>query len=442
VIRRLLDRVRARPLAHQYAWVGVGNVVTAVTSFVGVVVLARVLDSDEFGRVVFAQAALSLTFTILDPRFDESIVRYVPMVQSRGGPRTGTWLYERAVLLDVGVGYVLTAVAVALIALGAIPLGGSADETFFLLATVWFGGMSALGSAAAGYQITDGLQRYGAIQSAVAFTTTALGLVGLAIGGATGFMALSAATAAVTTLVACGLAARRVRATFGPPEPAAFEDLPGITGFAVKSSLSSSALIGTDRLPLTIIGVLGQPDTLAALRVAQSPARLTAMAFSPLPSVLYPVLTRDAVEGRPEAIRRRIVRWTAGVVPLVAAALVVAWFAVPFLVELLFGSEYEDAGTAAWFLTAAALLRGLVAWSKVLPLALGKPGVRLIVASLDVVLIGAATWIAAESGGLDAIGAAQLGVAAVVVVAWAAVGAWLTGRQERSRTARRSSSSR
>lgn len=422
-----LDRLRGRRLAREYAWVTVGNVTTAVASFVGVVVLARVLDADEFGRVVFAQATMSLFFTLLDPRFDESIVRYVPLIQERSGESAGTWLYERALGLDLVVGYAITAVAVALLASAAIPLGGSADPTLFLLATAQFGSMTALGSAAAGYQVTGGLPRYGAIQSAIALSTTCLGLIGLAVAGAPGFMALSAVSAAITTVVACWLSVRRVRRTFGPAAAASFDDLPGITGFAIKSSLSSSALLGTDRLPLTIIGIMGQPDTLAALRVAQSPARLTAMAFSPLPSVLYPVLTRDSVQGRPAEIRRRILRWTVGVVPIVAAALVVGWFAVPVLVESLFGSKFEHAGRAAWLLTAAALLRGLVAWSKVLPLAVGRAGIRLVVASLDAVMLGVATWLAASSGGLTAIAGSQLAVAGVIVVIYAGVGIALTG---------------
>jgi O-antigen/teichoic acid export membrane protein len=430
---RVRHRLRGRPLAQQYAWVTVGNVATAVMSFVAVVVLARVLEAGEFGRLVFAQATMSLVFTILDPRFDEAIVRYVPVIQQRSGERAGSWLYERALALDVVSGYAFTLVGVALLALGAVPLGGTANSTFFLLATIQFGSMTALGSAAAGYQVTGGLARYGVIQSAIALATTCLGLIGLAVAGANGFMAATAAAAGVTTLAACWLATRRVRATFGPPAASTFKDLPGITGFAVKSSLSSSALFGTDRLPLTIIGILGQPDTLASLRVAQSPARLTAMAFSPLPSVLYPVLTRDSVQGREAEIRRRIVRWTISVVPVVAAALVVGWFAVPVLVELLFGSKFEDAGTAAFLLTAAALLRGLVAWSKVLPLAVGRAGIRLIVASLDAVMIGVATWLAASNGGLEAIATAQLAVAAVIVAIYVGVGLALTGGPRRRR---------
>lgn len=426
MLRRALHLLSGRRLAQQYAWVTVGNIVTAITSFVGVVVLARVLDADEFGKVVFAQATMSLVFTLLDPRLEDAIVRYVPLIQERRGPRAGAWLFERALGLDLVAGYAFTAVAVALLASAAIPLSGSADPSLFLLATAQFGSMTALGSAAAGYQVTGGLSRYGAIQSAIALSSTCLGLTGLVIAGASGFLALSAVSAAGTTIVACWLSARRVRREFGAPSGGSFDDLPGIVGFTVKSSLSSSALLGTDRLPLTIVGLLGQPGTLASLRVAQSPARLTAMAFSALPSVLYPVLTKDAVQGLPAEIRRRIMRWTVGVVPLVLAALVVAWFAVPVLVHALFGSKFADAGRAAWLLTAAALLRGLVAWSKVLPLAVGRAGIRLVVASLDAVMLGVATWLAASSDGLNAIAGSQLAIAGVIVAVHAAVAIVLT----------------
>jgi O-antigen/teichoic acid export membrane protein len=93
---------------------------------------------------------------------------------------------------------------------------------------------------------------------------------------------------------------------------------------------------------------------------------------------------------------------------------------MPAAITVAFGQPYREASTTATVLLAAGLIRGTVAWSKTLPLALGDASRRLVVSLLDVTGLIAAAALLADT-------ANALGVAiAYVAVALAASAYWLS----------------
>ena len=409
----------------QFASITAANVVAAVLSFASLAVLARTLATAEFARVVFAQATMQTLFIVLDPRVDDSVVRYTPFVERQVGRGAATSLFRRSLLLDYAVGYAAGAVVAAVIASGVVPLGATGDRTFFALAAAQLGSQAALGTASSGFQITQGLARWGPIQIVLSLVITAFALVGLFVGGATGFLALSAVGAATTTAAASLLALTRVRKRFGPAHRVRLRKLPDFVRFTVKASLATSLAVGVDYVPVMILGFLGRTRLVADYRVAQAPGRLTLIAFSPAPAILYPLLSADAAEGRLDRIRTRVFRWSGALFLLAVPAAAVAWFVVPFFVETLFGGKFHGARLAASLLTLAALVRGTVAWSKVFPLALGKAGLRLAVVAVECTLFAVSTWLFAGHG-LNAVAGSHLGVAAIVVALYVAIALVLT----------------
>jgi O-antigen/teichoic acid export membrane protein len=129
------------------------------------------------------------------------------------------------------------------------------------------------------------------------------------------------------------------------------------------------------------------------------------------------MLSRDAAASELSRIRSRILSWTALLSLLALIGGVVTWFLIPVLLPLLFGSRYSAVAKAAWILTCAALLRGSVVWAKVLPLALGRSGLKLIVTITDAALVTSAAWWGATRG-LQAIAWSQLGAAILYVGIW------------------------
>jgi O-antigen/teichoic acid export membrane protein len=165
---------------------------------------------------------------------------------------------------------------------------------------------------------------------------------------------------------------------------------------------------------------------LAEFRVGLAPAKLTATAFSPLPTIYFPLLSREAANDEYEKIRARVLGWTRAAIPIAFALGAIAWVTLPTVLSVVFGSKFSSSVPLARFLVLAALARGSVAWSKVLALAVGKPWVNLLVTMFDAVFLLSATWLALQAGA-EAVALAHFAVAVIVSIVWIRFAASLRG---------------
>jgi O-antigen/teichoic acid export membrane protein len=395
----------------------------AGTSFIVFVLLARTLSVGELGQVVFAQSLVGLVFALADPRIEDTVIRYVPQIARQYGGESASRFFRRALGIDCGVG--VGAAAVVLLAVGChvVERTSRIDPRFLVLSALLAGTQAALGTATAGFAVTDRLSRLGGFR-AIAATLSALILIPATIaGGAVGYLAAAAVVAAVTTVIAVALSVRLVDDRFGRPDRhSAVPRPPGVVSYTVQTSLASSAAIGFDLLPLSVLGVLSTASRLAQFRVALAPNRLALSAASPVSGVLFPRLSSHSAASDHGAIRREILGWTtaSGVAAVVAGA--TAWVALPVLLPLVYGHRFSVAVPAARLLVLAALVRIVTAWSKTFPLAIGRPGLRLLLLVVDgaalvfVTALFARRPIAWLAGG-------QLVVAIVVSAIWLAI-AW------------------
>ncbi|TFV32563.1 hypothetical protein E4K10_22230 [Streptomyces sp. T1317-0309] len=93
------------------------------------------------------------------------------------------------------------------------------------------------------------------------------------------------------------------------------------------------------------------------------------------------------------------------------------------LLGVVYGSEYTALSTAALLILAGAALRGAVVWSKVLPSALGFPGVRLAFVAVEGVcqlgmLAGLIRFCAGTSDRTLAWGWGYVGLVSLSTVGW------------------------
>jgi O-antigen/teichoic acid export membrane protein len=420
-LRNLLSRLvvasRLGSMASPVASLAVSTIVGAAASFTGVVFLARLLDLREFGQIVFAQASSGIIFSVLDPRVEDGVIKFVPMIEARAGGGASTCLFRRALFVDEALGGSFALVIVAGLLSPVFHVPSATTMPFLAIAIIQGGVQSAIGTASAGFAVTDGLALLGWTRVVASVVTTAASIVGLLIGGGVAYMVVQAVSAGVLTLVLSVLALRRVARLYGRAAELPRGAAKGFVRFTIKSSLAATVSIGTDKLPLAIVGNRGSVSLLAEYRVALAPSRLVAAAFSPVAAVMFPMLSRDAAASELSRIRSRILSWTALLSLLALIGGVVAWFLIPVVLPLLFGKPYGAAAKAAWILTCAALLRGSVVWAKVLPLALGRSGLKLIVTIVDAALVTSAAWWGATRG-LQAIAWSQLGVAILYVGIW------------------------
>lgn len=360
--------------------------VESALSFAATAVLIRVVGPVEAGQVFVAQSMAAVWFLVWDPRMEDAIQRFVPTEQLAGSGR-GTRLYRRLLRLDIATGAVATVVGVAAAVASTVAGFLPADQGTFLVLAVLAGGMATpSGSASAGYALADQLARVGRLRLALALAGCAVTLPATLAAGPAGYLAAGAATGLASTAVLTVDACRRVRLAHGAPAARGAGEVPrprGLVPFLVKSSATGSVAAAVDQGISLLAGALGGPTLVTYLKIVAAPGRLLASFVNPVAAQLHPRLARARASGHGAAVTRDALRasalaGSAGVV----AVMIAGPLAGPAL-RLVYGSGYAGLSTAAVVLVAAAALRGAVVWGKVLPSALGYPGVRLAFVAVE-----------------------------------------------------------
>jgi O-antigen/teichoic acid export membrane protein len=136
-----------------------------------------------------------------------------------------------------------------------------------------------------------------------------------------------------------------------------------------------------------ILGRAAGPTPVGVFRVGMFPVFVSDNASAPVRLVLYPEQARLSAEGEIAQIRRAIRNHTLAALGLCLPFAVAGWFALPWLLPLLYSHKFDDAITPARILLIAAVIRFSASWFKTLPAALGKPQVRAGLAMLELVLM-------------------------------------------------------
>ncbi|WP_240134357.1 lipopolysaccharide biosynthesis protein [Streptomyces sp. MUM 178J] len=405
--------------------------IESALSFATTAVLIRIAGSTGAGEVLFAQAVATVWFLLWDPRFEDAQQRFVPVERLRGHG-CGTRLYIRLLRLDVAAGVLATLVGVVAV-LAAAATGWISGDRFwlFLLALLAAGAATPSGSASSGFAIADQLARLGAIRLVLAVVGCLGTLAALLVAGPIGYLAATVVMALVSTSVLTTRACRRVREACGSPAvgPAA---LPvGLVPFLVKSSAAGSVSLASDTGLSVLAGLLGGPTLVTYLRIASAPGRLFSSFVSPVATQLYPRLAQASAEGRRSAVMRDTLRCSALIGGIGVITVVIATPLVGPLLTLVYGDGYVMLSTTALVLLAGAALRGGVVWGKVLPPALGFPGVRLAFLTVEGLcqlgaLVGVTQiWVGASLVAL-AFAWSSLGLLALSTVGWFVVLWFLT----------------
>ncbi|WP_338780266.1 hypothetical protein [Streptomyces sp. DG1A-41] len=357
--------------------------VESALSFVTTAMLVRLFGSTETGQVLLAQSMATVWFVLWDPRFEDALQRFVPAEQLRS-PGRGTRLYCRLVRLDIVAGLLATILGVAL-AVAAATVGWISAEQLSLLvpAVMAAGAATPSGSASAGFAIAGQLSRLGVIRLALSGVGCLVTLTALLVTGPVGYLVATVITGLVSTVTLTVSASRQVHRVCGAPCENSIPMPPGLLPFLVKSSATGSVAAASDSGLSLVAGLLGGPTLVTYLKIAAAPGRLFAGFLSPVPAQLYPRLAMAGAEGRRGAVMRDVLRASAltggiGVIAVVTAASLLSLF-----LGLVYGPEYTMLSASAVVMLAGAALRGTVIWAKVLPPALGFPGVRLIFLAVE-----------------------------------------------------------
>ena len=403
---------RRRSATAAWIYVAVG------CAFAGTVVAARVLGRTDYG--VFATALVTVGFfqTLLDLTVEESLTkfgfRYVTG-QDWGRLRR---LFRQALILKLAGGFLATMLLIAL-APFADELFDAGDIEQAILAAALLPLVQASENVGATALLLH--SRYD-LRSVYQAGSAALRLVAIVIGvqyGVVEALLAIVVAQAISTVVISVIGAVALRRFPATPQKELAEDVPEIRSFVLQSSVATGVISLRGTLVPLVLGVVSNTIQVGLFRVAQTPQTGLAAASSPARLMLMTEQTRDWERGERGGILagiRSYSKWAGG---LMLVAVPVFLVAMPWLVRIVFGSEYDSAVAAARIILLAAAVNFLMGWTKSLPVTIGRPRLRIVTHGLEaIVAIPLAALLGSEWG---ATGAAV----AVLVSTLVFAAAWL-----------------
>jgi O-antigen/teichoic acid export membrane protein len=387
---------------------------------IGSLIAARELGPHDFGRLAIVIAAAGFFQVLLDLTVEEAMIKFGFRYSESGQWGKLRRLYRRALAFK-GLG----AVAAAVVLAGGAPLGNRIFGTHGLTVALLIAAALPLAQApetlaGAAFVLRS---RYD-IRAAFLLVSMLLRLAGFAIGAHFGVaetvLGVLAAQTLASTLV--GIAALRVFGGLPREEPVSLgADRREIVRFIVRSSIGTGVVSLRGTLAPLLLGTVTSPTQVGFFRAAQAPQAGFAALTSPARLILLTEQTRDWERGERGVVFAGLRRYTAGAALLMVAAVPVLYWLMPDLIRIAYGHRFSPASDAARILLIAGALQLVLAWTKSLPVSIGRPGLRILTHGIEtvvlvpLVLVLGAAW--------DATGAAvaTLAAAAVFAAVWGVV---------------------
>lgn len=377
--------MRSRLLWRRSA-TAVGVYSAAVFGFLGTVVAARELGVREFGLLAIVLAATGFFQLLLDLTIEEAVVKYGFRYSTREDWGRLRRLFRLGLLIKVAGG-LAGGVAIAILA----PLSHWAFGARGLLAPMLVAALLPVVQApeglAAAALIVRG--RYD-VRAAFQAASMLVRLVGLAVGALYG-VTEAVVGVVLAQVVATGLVSAGGWYAFGrfpSAGPAALgEDRLPFRRFLVQSSIGSGLVSFRGTLGTLLLGIVTSPFQVAYFRAAQAPQAGLANLSAPARLVLLTEQTRDVERGRSDRVYRTLGRYVAGTALLMAVVVPLAWWLMPHLVRLVYGSRYGPASDAARLILLAAAIQLVWGWSKSFPVSIGRPGLRILAHGVELAVL-------------------------------------------------------
>jgi PST family polysaccharide transporter len=341
-------------------WLGGSRLVTEVTAFGSVVVLARLIPPSEFGRAAVPLVIVGVA-VILGPLGLTAVI-----VQR---PRLSKDEIQGATFLCLALGISLTALTLLFAAIGGGAVFGEATADLIALASpAWL--LAGLGG------VPQAL-----VQRELRFGRTAVIEAAPAAGGSLTAVCLALLGGDGAALVAGGLALLGSAAILAlasvplvRPKPSA-AGVRSLLGFATPVTVSSLVYLGFRHVDYLILAARMAPAQVGFYwRAYQLGVEYQGKISQVMLRVSLPVFSRAEDPDELRRLRLRIVRTHATViVPLLAGFIAVA----PTLIPWVFGRAWEPAVVPAQIMAVAGMCEAVTTGVGPLAVAVGKPGLLL-----------------------------------------------------------------
>ncbi|HEX2302633.1 MAG TPA: oligosaccharide flippase family protein, partial [Gaiella sp.] len=207
-----------------------------------------------------------------------------------------------------------------------------------------------------------------------------------------------------------------------------------IVSFVAHSSVATGVVSLRSALTPVLLGLVAGTTQVGYYRVALAPQSGFSAASAPVRLVLLTEQTRDWEYGREQTVLRGLRRYSLGAAVVAAVAVPVFLLAMPWLVRVVFGSEYLPAVDAARIVLVAAAIQLVLGWSKSLPVTIGRPHLRVVTHGIEALVLLPLVVVLGDRWGVTGAAVAILIATLSFAGAWAVV---LVRLRDELRAARR-----
>ena len=124
-------------------------------------------------------------------------------------------------------------------------------------------------------------------------------------------------------------------------------------------------------------------------------------------------------KGNRQGVLAGVRTYTVVAAALMVVAVPIAFWAMPWLVEVVFGAEYLGAVDAARIILVAAAIQFALGWSKSLPVTVGRPRLRIVTHGLEALVVIPLVAVLGNEWGATGAAVAVLIATVVFAAAWA-----------------------
>ena len=405
-------RRRFATAAGLYLSVGLG--------ILGTIAAARILGLEDFGRFATVMAVVGLAQTLLDLTVEESLTKFGFRYVAAEDWGKLHRLFRRALEVKL-VGGALASLVILALAPFADELFGGEDLAGPLAAAAALPVLAAPENVSASALLLRG--RYD-LRGALLSVTMGIRLVAILVGASFGVTAAFAALCVgqvVSTSVSgsAGLAALR-RFPRVPPR-ALGSDRREILSFVVQSSVATGVISLRSALAPVLLGVVAGTTQVGYYRVALAPQSGFSAATAPVRLVLLTEQTRDWEHGRAASVLRGLRHYSLGAAAVALVSLPVFLLAMPWLVRVVFGSDFLPAVDAARIVLVSAAILLVLGWTKSFPVTIGRPRLRIVTHGLETLVLLPLVLVLGDRWGVTGAAVAILVSTLVFAAAWIVV---------------------
>ncbi len=397
-----------------------GLYLSVALGILGTVAAARILGLQGFGRFATVAAVVGLAQTLLDLTVEESLTkfgfRYVA-TEDWGRLRR---LFRRALELKLVGGALATLVLLALAPVADSLFGGD-DLAGPMVAAAAIPLIGAPENVSASALLLRG--RYD-LRGWLLSVTMGIRLVAILVGASLGVTEALAAIAigqvAATAVAGTAglLALRRFPAATQRPLGS---DRREIVSFVVQSTVATGVISLRTALAPVLLGLVAGTTQVGYYRVALAPQSGFSAASAPVRLVLLTEQTRDWEHGRAATVLRGLRRYSLGAAAVALVSLPVFLLAMPWLVRIVFGSDFLPAVDAARIVLVSAAILLVLGWTKSFPVTIGRPRLRILTHGLEAIVLLPLVLVFGDRWGVTGAAVAILVSTLVFGLAWLVV---------------------